>query len=154
MTAGYVDVDGYQHTKECIPRPPLLPHRMRSLAFLPESPGGALFAQPTTLPPTRTSRHGPFAPPSQPTHAPPPPPQKTPSNSDDLTVGYVDVDRYSKGSKPYGYCASLDGGVDGTVFNKSLALYQKAICPIWDIPIPGGKPAFCPDSQVNHEGDP
>jgi hypothetical protein len=53
------------------------------------------------------------------------------TQTDDLTVGYVDEDRTISGTKPYKYCVN---GVDGAIFNSSLANYQKAICPVSSFP--------------------
>lgn len=67
---------------------------------------------------------------------------------DELTVGYVDIDRNIPKSKgPYMYCLNNATGVDGYQFNRSLPAYQKAACPTWDIPLPGNV-TFCPSEQV------
>ena len=71
------------------------------------------------------------------------------TSADELTFGYVDIDRTIQKSKgPYKYCLNNETGVDGAAFNTSLARYQKAACAIWNLPLPGGPTTFCPDAQV------
>lgn len=65
-----------------------------------------------------------------------------------MTVGYVDIDRTIKKSKgPYMYCLNNATGVDDYQFNRSMAPFQPAVCPIWDIPLPPNV-TFCPSTQV------
>ena len=71
--------------------------------------------------------------------------------ADDLTVGYVDVQRYppqTSGKTPAAYCNyELGAKKMSKSFNSSLPKYQQPVCNAVDVPIPGGLEGFCPTAQ-------
>jgi hypothetical protein len=75
--------------------------------------------------------------------------------ADDLTVGYVDVQRNDPPAPdnegPQTYCNSaLGAAAMFDSFNDTCPLYQKQVCNAVEVPIPGGLPAFCPTAQPDY----